>query len=94
MSEFVVFNPTAVITRQSQQLADRLDTLAGKKIGLLFNSKPNADVLLRRVQERISERFGDTEFVFRMKPGAAKGMAPEVVEAMSDCDAVVNAFGD
>ena len=94
MSEYVVYNPTAVVSRTSQHLAARPDTLAGKRIGLLFNSKPNADVLLERVSERLGEAFGGTDFVLRSKPTAARPMAPEVLEAMTGCDAVVNAVGD
>lgn len=89
-----VFAPTSSVTSGELKLAARLDSLAGKRIGLLFNSKPNADELLQRVREHVASTFPDTEFVLRSKPTAAKPMVPEVFEALSACDAVVNAFGD
>jgi len=89
-----VFAPTSSVTSGELKLAARLDSLAGKRIGLLFNSKPNADELLERVREQVASTYPDTEFVLRSKPTAAKPMVPEVFEALSACDAVVNAFGD
>ena len=94
VSEYTVYKPTGQIPSASLALAGRPSSLDGKKVGLLFNSKPNADVLLRRVQERFEEAHPGSEFVFRSKPTAARPMADEVFEALSDCDVVVNAFGD
>lgn len=89
-----VFAPTSTVTSGELKLAVRLDSLAGKRIGLLFNSKPNADELLGRVREHVMTAYPDTKFVLRSKPTAAKPMVPEVLAALSACDAVVNAFGD
>ena len=89
-----VYAPVSSVQSGELTLAERLDTLAGKRIGLLFNSKPNADELLDRVREHIAATFPDTEFVLRSKPTAAKPMVPEVFADLTACDAVVNAFGD
>ena len=94
MSQYVVHKPIGRVPPSTLALADRPDTLDGKRIGLLFNSKPNADVMLECLRERVSEMHPDTEFVFRSKPTAARPMADEVFEALSDCDVVINAFGD
>lgn len=75
-------------------LSPRPESLSGKRIGLLWNSKVNADIYLRRMRELIGERYDDVEFVWRAKPTASKPMEPDVVAAMSACDLVVTAFGD
>ena len=49
-----VFNPVAVPQGKRLILAPRLDTLAGKKIVLFWNSKPGGDLALRRAEDRKS----------------------------------------
>lgn len=94
MGVLEVHVPTSSVRSGALALAERGGDLAGKRIGLLFNAKPNADVLLARVRENLEDRFPDTEFVYRSKPTAARPMVPEVFADLSACDAVVNAFGD
>jgi hypothetical protein len=52
-------------------LAPRPDDLRGKRVGVLDNSKPNADALLGRVAELLVERAGAAEIVRWRKPGAS-----------------------
>ncbi|MDQ3576573.1 MAG: hypothetical protein M3400_14765 [Actinomycetota bacterium] len=95
MATYRVFRPTVDEPENlGDPLAQRRGSLDGKRIGLLWNSKVNADIYLRRLQELIEARNKDVEFVFRAKPTASKPMEPEVVEAMQGCDLVVTAFGD
>lgn len=75
-------------------LTPRPDSLSGKRIGLLWNSKVNADIYLRRTAELIEARYEGVEFVWRAKPTASKPMEPDVLADMSACDLVVTAFGD
>ena len=94
MAAVVVFKPTADRKFGTQDLAWRTPTLDGKTVGLLFNAKVNADVYLERIKELIDEKFSNVKFVYRSKPTASKPMEPEVFEALSRCNVVVNAFGD
>ena len=75
-------------------LSPRPESLSGKRIGLLWNAKVNADIYLRRVAELIGDRYEGVEFVWRAKPTASKPMEPDVLADMSACDLVVTAFGD
>jgi hypothetical protein len=52
-------------------LAPRVRDLRGKRIGVLDNSKPNAETLLGRVAELLVERAGASEIVRWRKPGAS-----------------------
>lgn len=94
MAGFIVLKPTVPPTAGSQRLAPRPATLDGRTVGLLFNSKVNADVYLERVRELIGEKYPRARFVFCAKPTASRPMEPAVLEALRDCATVVNAFGD
>lgn len=95
MTTYKVFRPTVDESQElGDPLAERRGGLDGKRIGLLWNSKVNADIYLHRLQELIESKHSGVEFVYRAKPTASKPMEPEVAEAMQGCDLVVTAFGD
>ena len=56
-------------------LASRPRDLRGLRIGILDNSKPNADTLLGRVAELLVERAGAASVHAWRKPGASKPAA-------------------
>ena len=80
-----LYNPTAQPRVIAAALAPRLTTLAGKRIGILANSKANAGTLMLAVTKILQERHGVTEVVKREKPVAGPPK-PEVLEALSKCD--------
>lgn len=97
MPTFRVYRPTFDQPKQADPgaaLTNRPSSLDGKTIGLLWNSKVNADIYLRRLQELISERHSDVSFVWQAKPTASRPMEPEVFKELERCDLVVTAFGD
>jgi hypothetical protein len=61
----------AVPTGAPSALAPRPRDLRGKRVGVLDNSKPNADVLLGRVADLLVERAGVAEVRRWRKPGAS-----------------------
>jgi hypothetical protein len=79
---------------KEKSLAERPKSLDGRTIGLLFNSKINADIYLQRIKERIENKFSDVRFVHVAKRSAGLPLAPGEIEQLTQCDAVVNAFGD
>lgn len=86
-------DPTDPTMRQSRR-APRLGTLAGARIGLLDNRKPNAALLLSELGALLSERFGLAATEPRSKFIYSRPAAPEIVEALARCDAVITAIGD
>ncbi len=62
--------------------AASIPVLAGKKIGLLDNRKPNADVVLEHVAERLAARTG-TEVVRRDNKNAAIPCDDQVLEGIA-----------
>jgi hypothetical protein len=97
MTTYRVYRPTCDESETSSNratISERPGTLDGKRVGLLWNAKVNADIYLHRLQELISERYKGVDFVWRAKPTASKPMGPEVLAAMKTCDLMVTAFGD
>ena len=92
-SGFVLYDPTADPRGTTASLAPRLSSLAGKRVGILDNSKANAGTLMLAVAERLKERHGVADVVKREKPVAGPPR-PEVVEALSRCDFVLVGSAD
>ncbi len=93
MGRIVIVNPTSG-PPPPETLGERLTSLAGAKIGLFSNNKPNADVLLERVAAGLRERFGVTVSHFR-KDVPSLEAAPELIRQCGEsCHAVVLAAYD
>ncbi|OGO21687.1 MAG: hypothetical protein A2144_13665 [Chloroflexi bacterium RBG_16_50_9] len=71
-------------------------TIAGKRLGLFWNRKPNGDILLSRFGELLQERHSDTKIEWLQGKGdPAKGAPMSAIkEALKKCDAVILAAGD
>jgi hypothetical protein len=80
-----LYDPTAQPRTIVAQLAPRLTSLAGKRIGILDNSKANAGVLMLAVANILKERYGVGEIVKRDKPVAGPP-SPEALAALAECD--------
>jgi len=75
--------------------APRLPDLRGKVVGLLDNSKPNADRLEERFAQLLREKFGIAGVVKRRKLTAQQG-APKAYldELAAQADFVLSGLGD
>jgi hypothetical protein len=77
------------------RLAARPASLHGLRLGLLDNSKPNADLLLEGVLEELDGQLEPSEVVRRRKPAAGvPGPEALLAELGAQCDAVIMAVGD
>lgn len=95
VNQSVVYRPTAdILASAGAAISARLSDFSGATIGLLWNSKANADVYLRRLEVLLAERHENMSFVWRRKPSSSKPMQDDDAAALRDCDAVVTAFGD
>ena len=52
-----VCNPVAIPQAEGLRLAPRLETLNNKRVAFFWNSKPGGDIALRRIEERLRDRF-------------------------------------
>jgi hypothetical protein len=67
-----VLNPIRRAPAAVRALATRPSSLAGRRIAVLDNSKPNAGVLLSRVAEALVARHGARSISRWQKPGASR----------------------
>ena len=76
-------------------LTARPGSLAGKRVGLLENTKPGAEEILRRLGELLVERHGVVTPLHRVKPSSAAGV-PEAIaaELRERCDLLITGVGD
>jgi hypothetical protein len=88
-----VLDPRGVPLSNTTELAERPASLQEIRLGILSNSKPNGDLLLRTMQHDLEQRFHFTEIIYRNK-GASSPAPPEVMGDLVQCDVVMNAIGD
>jgi hypothetical protein len=88
-----VVDPTADrIGTAATPLAPRLETLDGKVLGLLSNSKPNAENALNAVALKIKEQYPTMEI--RLYHGAIRFEPALLKQAIAESDALISATAD
>ena len=90
-----VLDPTVEAIPDRTVLAVRPNDLNGKTVGLLSNSKRNADKLLDAVYSLLQDSY-DFKDVVRLDKGNASRPAPKPImdELLEKCDIVITATGD
>lgn len=89
-----LLSPIGLNTIERHPIAPRLATLKGKKIGLLDNTKKNADLLLKAAGEILQRKHGVAEVIYRRKVSSSPGAPEAMLDELATCDAVINAYGD
>jgi hypothetical protein len=89
----ILVDPSAEQKSAAQSGAARLDSLQGKRIGLLDNIKHNAEYLLTELGERLKREYA-CDVVLVKKKTYTKFAEPHVLASLRDCQAVVTAIGD
>ncbi|MDB5810391.1 MAG: hypothetical protein JWN94_2513 [Betaproteobacteria bacterium] len=94
-SSSLVYDPVAPCLTAPRESRQTLDSMAGKTIGFIDNSKPNFSLLVDDLAEILIEKHGVKSVIKRRKPSASRG-APEAVmnDLVAQVDAVVTGSGD
>ena len=91
----ILLDPTDKVEREHKTFAPRLETLAGKTVGLLDISKSKGAFFLDRVEEVLREQHGVKDVLRRMKPTVTRSApAPLKAELTEKCDAIIEALSD
>lgn len=72
----------------------RLETLRGKKIGLLDISKPGGSIFLDRLQDLLKSKYGVFEVVRAKKPTYTKNAPAQLIDQLRGLDAVIEGLAD
>jgi hypothetical protein len=90
-----LLDPTARASQEVQPLAPRPSELRGKRLGILDNTKSNADVLMLRLAELLCQQHGAVEIIHRRKAHAAIGATEALcADLVQCCDVVLVGSGD
>jgi len=90
-----VLDPTSTHGGKEISTAPRVNDLNNKVVGFLWNTKPNGDLLLLRIIERLSQRFRLAGTNWHQKPGASVPADAAIIEELAQTsDLVITATGD
>lgn len=90
-----VLSPVGETRREDVTLPALPDSLAGRTVGFIDNTKHNFDRLADEIGAVLRERHGVTAVVRRRKANAAMPAAPEILaELAKTCDVVFAGSGD
>ena len=79
----------------SWNLAPRPADLRGKRLGLLDNSKTNADVILRAIADILNEKYEFSEIFYARKHSSSLPPKPEVLADLHrHADIIIAGVGD
>ena len=92
---FRVLDPTATQSIATDGMAERPESLAGMRVGLLRNDKLNSEPLLDAIYDVLAERF-DVSSAYRVNKGdASRPAEPEFLSDFSnEVDVALLANGD
>jgi hypothetical protein len=89
-----LMNPRGIFRCVENHIAQRIDELSQKVLGLVDNSKVNADLFLDYLRGHIAKKYNIQETVKIRKPMGPAIPAPFTQAFFDKCDFVINAFGD
>ena len=94
-NEHILVNPTTEPIVAPFAGAPRLPSLAGTRLGVIDDSKKNADVLLEELVELLRTRSEISEVKWHRKPSASRPADPAAIRELAEsCDSVIVAVGD
>lgn len=90
-----VFDPTAPCQNTPVKLRRSLDTLAGKVVGFIDNTKPNFNHLVDDLAELLVSRYAVRKVIKRAKRVSSIPAPPALIKELSEeCDVVITGSGD
>ncbi|HEV8438358.1 MAG TPA: hypothetical protein VGT40_09715 [Methylomirabilota bacterium] len=95
MPPIEILDPTVEPRQQPLTYVSRPDSLKGKRIGLVENTKFNSDKLLLKIGEILKQEYGAADTKIWRKHNASVPAHDEIIEeAKRGVDAVVAGIGD
>src|ERR1700738_4473607 len=95
MSSVLLFDPRGIVDQNITPIALRKESLEGLRLGILDNSKWNANKLLRGASASLSKDIKFAAVNYYTKQSFSKDAAPELIDSITqDNDLVLTAIGD
>jgi hypothetical protein len=90
-----LLDPTVSAPPQEVAFAKRPDTLHGKRVGLIENTKFNSDRLLQKIGDILKAEHGVAETRMWRKHNSSVPAHDEIIQELTQtCDAMVAGVGD
>jgi len=95
MKTIPVYDPRGVVETAPLATAPRVGKLTGLRLGLLDNTKWNANKLLRGVRDRLAQKHAFAAVNYYRKESFSLAATPALLsEIAADNDVVITAIGD
>lgn len=95
MPNMTLLDPTSQGNVSTRFLAQRLDSLDGKVMGLLNITKNGSDIFLDRIAELMQERFDLAEVIHVKKPTFSRPAPTELLVGLAEqADFVIEGLAD
>ena len=95
MAKIFIVVPEAPLEEGEQLKAQRKLGRGGIRLGVLDNSKANADHLLDLIVEGVKKEFRVDSVVVKRKPASSRPATDEILDALAkEADVVVSAMAD
>ena len=95
LNNSIAFDPRGVVETEPLALASRVGGLDGLRLGVLDNTKWNANRLLRKTVTKLQEEFAFAAVNYYRKESFSKDADPALVETIAaNNDIVLTAIGD
>ena len=95
MGKIFLVVPDAPIEEVAQLKSDRTLGSAGIRLGILDNSKANADHLLKLIVEGVKKEYQVDSVVIKRKPTSSRPATDQVLDELAkEADLVISAMAD
>lgn len=95
MTTIPVYDPRGVVDAAPLTMSPRVKKLQGLRLGLLDNTKWNANKLLRGARDRLAQKHAFGAVNYYRKESFAAAAAPDLLERIAaENDIVLTAIGD
>ena len=95
MPDQIAFDPRGVVETEPLALSARVADLNGLRLGVLDNTKWNANRLLRKTAAKLDKEFSFGAVNYYRKESFSKDADPALIEAIAaNNDIVLTAIGD
>ena len=95
LKDAIAFDPRGVVETEPLALAARAGGLDGLRLGVLDNTKWNANRLLRKTVTRLQQEFSPAVVNYYRKESFSKDADPALIETIAaNNDIVLTAIGD
>jgi hypothetical protein len=90
-----VYDPRGVVAAQQRSVSKRMNDVKGLRLGVLDNTKWNANKLLRALRDELESRHGVKATGYYRKESFSRFAEPRLLdEIRAASDVVVTAIGD